>query len=100
MHTNQPKLFAAIRSSHRASAALAATHVRLDGASITGAKSARILGHFHYFSGEFMPQHAWICVNRVPARKSVKIASANSDSVDSNQSLSAGGYWARDLDVD
>jgi hypothetical protein len=47
-----------------------------------------------------MPQHAWIGVDWVPSRKSVKITPANSDSMNANQSLSAGEYRARDIDVD
>jgi len=100
MYTEQPKVFAAVRSSHFASAALAATDVRFDGASITRAKSSRILGHFHYFARKLVPQDAWVCIDRVPPSKSVKIASTNPDPMNSNQGLSTGRHWARDHDVD
>jgi hypothetical protein len=94
MYTEQPKLFAAVRSSDFTSAALAATDVRFDGASITRAKPSRILGHFHYFARQFVPQDAWVCIDRVPPSKSVKIASTNPDSMNSNQGLSTGRHWA------
>ena len=62
MYTEQPQLFAAVRSSHFASAAFAATDIRFDGASIPRAESSRILGHFHYFARKFVTQHTWVCV--------------------------------------
>jgi hypothetical protein len=100
MYTDQPKVLAAIRSSRSASATLAATHVRFDGAKIAQRKSPRIPGHFHYFASKLVPQHTRVRIDRVPSGKSMKIASANPDSMNSNQGLSAGGHWAWDLDVD
>lgn len=100
MYADQPEVFAAIRSSHSASAALAATDVRFDSASIARAKSSRILGHFHNFASKLVPQNTWICVYRVPSGNSMKIASTNPDSMNSNQGFSTGGHWARDLQVD
>jgi hypothetical protein len=84
MYTEQPKLFAAVRSAHFASAALAATDVRFDGASIARAKSSRILGHFHYFARKLVTQDAWVCVYWVPPSESMKIASTNPNSMNSN----------------
>jgi hypothetical protein len=55
MYTEQSKLLAAVRSSHFASPALAATDVRFDGASIPRAESSRILGHFHYYARKLVP---------------------------------------------
>ncbi len=94
MYTEQPKLFAAVRSSDFTSAALAATDVRFDGASIARAKSSRVLGHFHYFARKLVTEDARVCVYWVSASKSMKIASTNPDSMNSNQGLSTGRHWA------
>jgi hypothetical protein len=100
MYTEQLKLFAAVRSSHFTSPALATTDVRFDGASIARAESSRILGHFHYFARKLVSQDTWICVYWVPSSKSMEIASTNPDSMNSNQGLSTGRHWAWDHDVD
>src|ERR1700730_7026574 len=100
MHTEQAKLFAAVRSAHFASAALAATDIRFDGASITRAESSRILGHFHYFARKFVTQDPWVCLYWVPSSKSMEIASANPDSMNSDQGLSTRRHWAWDHDID
>jgi hypothetical protein len=84
MYTEQPELFAAIRSSQRASAALTATHIRFDGASIARLESSRIVGHFYYFAGKLVPEDPRICVYGVPSGESVKIASTNPHSLNSN----------------
>jgi hypothetical protein len=100
MYTEQPQLFAAVRSSHFASAAFAATDIRFDGASIPRAESSRILRHFHYFARKFVTQHTWVCVYWVPSGKSMEIASTNPNSMNSDQGLSTGRHWAWDHDVD
>jgi hypothetical protein len=100
MYTDQPKMFAAIRSSHSASAALAATHIRFDRAPIARAESSPVLWHFYDLASKFVSQDPWICVYRMPSGKSMKITSADPDSMNSNQGLSTGGHWARDLEVD
>ena len=92
MYTEQPQLFAAVRSSHFASAAFAATDIRFDGASIPRAESSRILGHFHYFARKFVTQHTWVCVYGVPSGKSMEIASTNPNSMNAGEeALVVGG---------
>jgi len=100
MYTEQAKLLAAVRSSHFASAAVAAADVRFDGASITRAESSCVLGHFHYFAGKFVTQHTWVRIDWVPSRKSMKIASTNPDSMNSDQGLPTGRHRAWNYDVD
>ncbi len=92
MYTEQPQLFAAVRSSHFASAAFAATDIRFDGASIPRAESSRILGHFHYFARKFVTQYTWVCVYGVPSGKSMEIASTNPNSMNAGEeALVVGG---------
>jgi hypothetical protein len=99
MYTEQLKLFATVRSSHFTGAALAATDVRFDRASIARAESSRILGYFHDFARKLVSQDTWVCVYWVSSSKSMEIASTNPDSMNSNQGLSTGRHWAWDHDV-
>src|SRR5215469_2618694 len=100
MDAEQTKVFATVRSPHFASAALAATDVRFNGASITGAKPSRIPGHFHDFARKLVTQNARVCVYGVSPCKSMKITSTNADPMNSNQGLSTGRRRAWDHDVD
>jgi len=100
MYTEKLKLFATVRSSHFAGAALAATDVRFDRASIARAESSLILGHFHDFAGKLVSQDTWVGVYWVSSSKSMEIASTNPDSMNSNQDLSTGRHWAWNGEVD
>src|ERR1022692_945918 len=100
MYSEQPKLFAAVRSSHFARAALATTDVGLDRALIARSESSRIFGHFHDFARKLVSEDTWVCIYWVPSSKSMEIASTNSDSMNSNQGLSTGRHWAWNHDVD
>src|SRR6476661_3644155 len=100
MYSEQPKLFAAVRSSRFAHAALSTTDIRFDSTLIARSESSRILGHFHDFPRKLVSQDTWVCIDWVPSGKSMEIASTNSDSMNSNQGFSTGRHWAWNHDVD
>lgn len=99
MYPEQTKLFAAIRSSHFARSALAATDIGFYGTSIAWAESPRIFGYFHYFARKLVSQDTRVCVYWVPSSKSMKIATTNPYSMNSNQGLSTGRYRAWNHEV-
>jgi hypothetical protein len=99
VYADHSNLFTAIRSSRFASAALTAKDVRFNGAAIPRAESSRVLRYFYDFPGKFMSEDARVCIDWMPSGESVEIATTNPDSMNSNQGLSTGENWARDVDI-
>jgi hypothetical protein len=92
-------MFAAVRSADSTGTAVAAAHIWFDSTVIADAESLDIFRKLDDFAREFMAKNAWVRINGVPSRKSVKIASTNPDTTYSNQGLSTGRHRAGDPEV-
>jgi hypothetical protein len=99
MHADQAKTLAAVRPSHFASTALAATNIWLDGAAVSGLQAPIILRNFYNLACKLVTENARVSVDGVPSSHSVKIAPTNPDPIHSNQSFSTGGHRARRFDL-
>src|SRR5579863_3840855 len=99
MYSDKSQPLATVCPPDLASAALAATDVRLDRAPIPYSQAFRILWQFHNFTSKFVTQHTRIGVDGMSSRQGMEIASAHSDTLHSNQSLAFGRHWTGNFKV-
>jgi hypothetical protein len=100
VHADQTKPFTAVRPFSFASAALSATDIWFNGATVSDPKPSWILPDLGNFACKLMTQNTRIRVDGMSSRNSVKIASANPYPMNANQGFSTRGHRTRDLEVE